>query len=232
LQVGDIFDLGPRKWIVVGIMKTAGTTRDSEVWGDSALVGDMFGKKVFTSLVVKTKGAAEAEELARVLADREIMRGAAFAAQTEPKYYSALGTTSRQFNGAIVILAFFIGLGGVVGIQKTKLAAVSQRTKDIGVLRIIGFARWQILVSFFLESLLLALLGGLIGLGLGSLTHGMTATGIVSSGQGGGKTVVLQLIVDGWVVSFGILFSLTMGAIGGIFPALSAMRLRPLESLR
>lgn len=232
LRIGDVFDLGPRKWVVVGIMKTAGTTRDSEVWGNSALVGDMFGKKSFTSLTLKTTGPAEAEEMARVLADRNILRGAAFAAQTEPRYYAALGTTSRQFNSAIMILAFFIGLGGVFGILNTMFAAVSQRTKDIGVLRILGFARWQILVSFFLESLLLATVGGLVGLALGSLSHGMTATGIVSGGQGGGKTVVLKLTVDGFVIAFGILFSLAMGAVGGIFPALSAMRKRPLESMR
>ena len=62
-----------------------------------------------------------------------------------------------------------MAIGGVFGVMNTMFAAISQRTKDIGVLRILGFARWQILVSFFLESLLLALIGGLLGCALGSL---------------------------------------------------------------
>jgi ABC-type lipoprotein release transport system permease subunit len=232
LVVGDIFDLGPRKWVVVGIMRSEGTTLGSEVWGKDALVGDMFGKKVFTKLVVRTTGAADAEEVAKALGDRNITRGAAFAAQTELKYFANLGTTNRQFLGATIIVAIIIGIGGIFGVMNTMFAAVSQRSRDIGVLRIIGFARWQILVSFFLESIGIALVGGLIGLGLGSLVHGTTATSIVSSGQGGGKSVILQLTVDGNTVLFAVLFSLIMGALGGLVPSLSAMRVRPLESLR
>ena len=85
-----------------------------------------------------------------------------------------------------------MAVGGVFGVMNTMFAAISQRIKDIGVLRILGFARWQILVSFFLESLVLALVGGLLGCALGSLADGWTATSIVCSGQGGGKSVVLS----------------------------------------
>jgi ABC-type antimicrobial peptide transport system permease subunit len=100
------------------------------------------------------------------------------------------------------------------------------------VLRILGFRRWQILVSFFLESLAIALLGGLLGCALGYLVDGLTATSIVTGSGGGGKTVILKLVVDLNILSAGLLFTLVMGAIGGLLPALSAMRLRPLESLR
>jgi ABC-type antimicrobial peptide transport system permease subunit len=116
--------------------------------------------------------------------------------------------------------------------MNTMFAAISQRTKDIGVLRILGFKRWQILVSFFLESLAIALIGGAIGCALGYLVNGVTATSIVSGGQGGGKTVILRLIVDANIVAAAMLFTLIMGALGGLLPALSAMRLKPLESLR
>src|SRR5205823_10334868 len=109
---------------------------------------------------------------------------------------------------------------------------ISQRTSDIGVLRILGYKRFHILISFFLESLLLALVGGLIGCALGSLCHGWTMHSIVSSGQGGGKSVVFQMVVSPLIVSAGLGFSLLMGAIGGFVPALSAMRLKPLESLK
>lgn len=232
LAVGDVFELGPRQWVVVGIMKSAGSTFGSEVWADSALVGDMFGKKVFTSLVVRTRGPEEAEKVAAALSDRKVLQRAAFAAVTERKYYASLGATNQQFASAIWCVAFFVGLGGVFGVMNTMFAAVSQRLKDIGVMRIIGFARWQILVSFFLESLGIALLGGLLGLGLGSLFHGVSATSIASSGQGGGKSIMLTMTVDVNTVVIVLLFSLILGALGGLVPSLSAMRQRPLEAVR
>jgi ABC-type antimicrobial peptide transport system permease subunit len=142
----------------------------------------------------------------------------------------ALGVRAVFF--AIVFVAVVIGIGGIFGVMNTMFAAISQRIKDVGVLRILGFARWQILVSFFLESLAIALLGGLIGCALGSLCHGVTATSIVSGGQGGGKSVILTLTVDASTLAIGLLFTLIMGALGGLLPSFSAMRLRPLEALR
>ena len=111
-------------------------------------------------------------------------------------------------------------------------AAISQRTKDVGVLRILGYSRWQVVTSFFLEALALALIGGAIGCAVGSLSHGFGASSIISSGQGGGKSVVLKLIVDEWVLGAGMLFSLLLGCMGGLLPALSAIRLKALDSLR
>jgi ABC-type antimicrobial peptide transport system permease subunit len=83
-----------------------------------------------------------------------------------------------------------------------------------------------------LESLLIALVGGLLGVALGSMADGWTASSIVSSGQGGGKSVVLKLVVDGNILLTGVLFSVGMGCVGGLLPALSAMRLTPLEAVR
>ena len=116
--------------------------------------------------------------------------------------------------------------------MNTMFAAISQRIKDIGVLRILGFKRRQVLVSFLLETLCLALVGGLVGCALGSLCHGLTTKSIVSGGAGGGKTVVLQMRINLEILAAGMLMSLVMGGIGGLLPALSAMRLRALESLR
>jgi ABC-type antimicrobial peptide transport system permease subunit len=125
-----------------------------------------------------------------------------------------------------------MALGGIVGIMNTMYAAISQRTKDVGLLRILGYSRGQVLRSFFLESMLLALLGGLLGCAVGSLANGFTATSILSGGQGGGKSVVIKLVADWSILGIGLSFALVMGCVGGLIPALSAMRLRALESLR
>jgi ABC-type lipoprotein release transport system permease subunit len=230
LEVGDTFELGPRKWIVTGIMRSAGSTFGSEIWAKHSIVGPMFGKDQFTCLVVRTQDAAAAEQMGNFLSKdyRPAVR-----AEPETVYYEKLSETNKQFSIAIYFVTIIMAIGGVFGVMNTMFAAISARTKDIGMLRILGFARWQILVSFFLETLVLALVGGLIGCAAAYiLFDGATATSIVSSGQGGGKTVVLKLIVDTNTIGKGVIFTLIMGALGGLVPALSAMRLRPLESLR
>ena len=116
--------------------------------------------------------------------------------------------------------------------MNTMFAAVSQRSKDIGVLRILGFSRLEVLCTFLLESLALALFGGTLGCLLGSLAHGWKATSVISGGQGSNRTVVLELLVSGDIISVGLLVTLLMGLLGGLVPSLLAMRLRPLESLR
>lgn len=231
LAIGDTFQLGPRKWVCVGIMKSSGSTFGSEIWAKRSLVGPLFGKETYTSIVLRTADAKTAKAVARDLTAN--YKKTAVQAQTETEYFSKLSETNKQFTVAIIFVAIVMAVGGVFGVMNTMFAAISGRTKDIGVLRIIGFARRQILISFFLESLVLGLAGGALGCALGFLTNGWTATSIVSGGQGGGgKFVVLELVIGPDILLAGLLLALAMGAIGGLLPALSAMRLKPLESLR
>jgi len=125
-----------------------------------------------------------------------------------------------------------MALGGVFGVMNTMFAAIRQRTMDIGVLRILGFARWQVLVSFLLEALVIAALGGVLGCALGYLVNGVNTNSVVGTSGGGIKRLTFQMIVDGNTLAAAVLFTLIMGLVGGLLPAVSAMRLKPLESLR
>jgi ABC-type lipoprotein release transport system permease subunit len=230
LAVGDTFPLGARTWKVTGILDSTGSTFDSEVWAKRARVGEDFGKQnSFSSYLIRTAGAKEAEALTE---DLKNYKKAALGPQVETEYFSKQAETGKQFLVAIIVVAVVMAVGGVFGVMNTMFAAISQRSKDIGVLRILGYARWQILVSFLLESLVIALVGGLLGCAIGYLADGWTARSVVSSGPGGGKSVVLQMVVSPEILMTGLLLSLGMGALGGFLPALSAMRLRALESLR
>ena len=230
LQPGDTFELGDRTWKVVGVLDSAGSTFDSEIWAKRSLIGPMFGKETYSSLVLRTANAANASKLASYLANS--YKKASLNAIPETQYFEKMGKTSQQFLVAIIFVAAVMALGGIFGVMNTMFAAISQRAKDIGVLRIMGFSRLQVLMSFLLESMVLALLGGLVGCAIGLLADGWTAKSIISSGPGGGKFVVLELVVSADVLATGMLLSLGMGALGGLVPAISAMRLRPLESLR
>lgn len=230
LAVGDVFSLGSRKWIVVGILRSNGSTFDSEVWAKFNIVSEQLGKNSYTTCVMRTSGPEEAKRLAADLTEN--YKKPAVLAQTESEYYSKLNATNQQFLIAIGLVVLIVSVGSVFGVMNTMFAAIAQRTKDVGVLRIIGYERWQVLASFFLEALALAVVGGAVGCALGSLSHGYAASSIISGGQGGGKSVVLTLVVDWRVLTAGMVFSLFLGCMGGLLPALSAMRLKALDSLR
>jgi hypothetical protein len=231
LEVGDTFSLGDREWIVAGVLASSGSTFDSEIWAKRAIIGPMFGKENYSSLVLRTAGPQEARTL-KAFFDSQYKK-AAVSAEVETDYFTNLSETNRQFLVAIVFVTIVMAVGGVMGVMNTMFAAVSNRTKDIGVLRLTGYSRTQIMLGFLLESLLIALVGGAVGCAIGSLVDGWTATSIVSSGTGGGgKFVSLKLAVSALILTQGMLLALAMGVLGGLIPALTAVRLKPLDALR
>jgi putative ABC transport system permease protein len=237
LAVGDTFSLADREWYVVGVVNSDGTSFGSEVWAKQEFVSDKFNKKGYTSVVLRVEedGGPEATAArARAFAAhlRKRFSNPKVSAQTEAEYYARLSANNAIFLNGTLGVAAVMALGGIFGVMNTMFAAVAQRIKDIGVMRIVGFKRWQILVSFMLESLVIAVAGGLLGLAIGSLANGWTATSVISAGGGGGKTVILKLIVDAKVLMAGAVFTLVMGRLGGLIPALSATRLQVLDTLR
>jgi ABC-type lipoprotein release transport system permease subunit len=230
LDVGDTFGLGWRQCVVAGVMKTAGTTYNSEIWGKKDVIAPLFGKSAVTSLVLRAADEAAARRLCEDI--KSNFKQVSVVARLEKDFYSALAETSKQFLYAIIFVTAVMAVGGVFGVMNTMFAAISNRIKDIGVLRILGYTRRQVLVSFLLESLVIALIGGLVGCALGSLSNGVTANSMIGAGNGGGKTVVITLVVDSTIWAAGMFLAVLMGAIGGLAPAISAVRLKPLDALR
>jgi putative ABC transport system permease protein len=243
LDVGDTFKLGNLDMVVVGVMKSAGKTFDSETWAIRQRVGQEFGKQAFTTVVLRVSDddpdtvnqSAEtfAYHLSKNFANPRVR------AVPEPRYYEDLAKSNSQLMFMVVVVAIIMAMGGVIGVMLVMFAAIAQRVKDVGVMRVVGYKRWQVLVSFMLESLAIALIGGLVGVLLIMLVDGvasaawggLTVTSNVSSGQGG-KTVVTKLVFGGDVIASGILFTIIMGRLGGLLPSVGAMRLGILESLR
>ncbi len=232
LKTGDQFKLGDLDMVVSGIMKSEGTTFGSEVWATWKRVSDAFNKDQYTTVVLRVND--DSEESARIFAKNLSVnfKNPRIRAVDEKKYFEDLGKSNDQMLGSVIMVAVIMAIGGVFGVMNTMFAAIAQRTKDIGVMRILGFKRWQLLVSFMIETLTIALLGGLAGIALGSLLDGRQMISNVSSGQGGGKTVIMRLAVDGDIVICGLLFTMVMGRLGGLVPSLSAMRLGILDSLK
>ncbi|HEV3117234.1 MAG TPA: FtsX-like permease family protein [Gemmataceae bacterium] len=230
LSIGDSFTVGPRTWLVVGILQSAGSPFGCEIWAQRQLVGQTFGiESAYTTIILATAGADNARQLARTLSTR--FKTAALWALPETEYFARMSAMNRRFLIAAYVVAALMAIGGALSVMNTQFAAVHQRAKDIGVLRVLGYTRRQLLVSFLLESLAIALLGGSAGCALGFLANGLTAASTLAGDQGV-KDVVLKLVLDGKTITVGLLFALVMGILGGLLPALAATRLRPLESLR
>lgn len=229
LEIGDVFNIANRNWLVVGVMQSSGSTFDSEVWGKRSVLGPKFGKASYTSLVMRAKDGPEARKLKELFKKYE---KASVNPLLETEYFESLSQINKQFEFGIMFVTVFIAIGGVFGVMNTMFAAISQRTKDIGILQLLGFGKIHIMISFLLESLVIAIIGGVIGCALGSFADGWTATSVVGSGQGGGKTVVLKLTVDAVSLAYSLLLTLAMGFLGGFLPAFSAIRLKPLDALR
>lgn len=236
LEVGDEFPLGQDTWLVTGIMKSEGTTFGSEIWAKRmSLIYKPFGKEKYTTLVMRTE--ADTREAARKFAnylskryDQQKLK--AFA---EPDYYAELTKTNNVFLTAIIVIAVVIAVGGVFAMMTTMFASIAQRRKDIGVLRLLGFKRWQVTVSFLLESLALAVIGGVLGcLVAWIFADGKETTSNLSGGGGGpgGKSIALKIDVDFQVMAMAMCFAMVMGRLGGLVPAMSAMKVKILDSLR
>jgi putative ABC transport system permease protein len=225
LAVGDTFSLGPRQWVVVGVMNSAGKTFDSEVWAKRKVAGEMLRKDSRSTAVFRVADGLDPEQVAKQMTQE--FKSPAIIAQTETTYFESLSSTNKQFLYMIVVVAALMAVGGIFGVMNTMFAAVAQRTREIGMLRILGFARWQVLVAFFLEAILLSVIGGLLGCAIGWWCNGLSATSQMNS-----KSVMLKLVVDARIIGAGMAFSIIMGCLGGLLPALSAIRLKMLDSLR
>lgn len=236
LGVGDTFELGEMTWVVTGVMKSEGKTFGSEIWAKRfSRIYTPFGKDKYTTIVMRTD--ADTREAARTFAEylSKKYTQQKLKAFSEPDYYAELTKTNDTLLIGTIVVCVVMAIGGVFGMMTTMFASIASRIRDIGVLRLLGFKRWQVMVSFLLESLAVAIIGGGLGVVLAWLTvNGRTATSTLSSGGGGpgGKSIVLTIDVDWQVMALGLLFALAMGRLGGLVPALSAMRMKILDSLR
>ena len=134
------------------------------------------------------------------------------------------------FNNILGSVTFVMGgivgislLVGGIGIMNIMLVSVTERTKEIGICKAIGAKRHQILLQFLFESLLLCLLGGLIGLTIG-YGIGLAASAAIPDFP--------RAVVPLWAVLLSFLFSAMVGLVFGIMPAAKAANLDPIDALR
>ena len=151
-------------------------------------------------------------------------------AQSERRYYEEqAGPLARALQGLATFVAVVMGIGAVFGAINTMYAIVAARTREIGTLRALGFSRRSILVSFLIESVILAVIGGAVGCLLAFPMNGFsTGTGQTQSFS----EIAFAFRITPDIVGFGMLLAAVLGLVGGLLPALRASRLPITTALR
>jgi len=229
VELGQSFDVKKnRPAKVVGIFEAGGSSYESEVWVDRETLRSAFGREgIVSSVRVKLESPAsfDAFQLG-IEADKRM----GLMAQREVTYYEKQSEGTSILVAAIgTLIAFFVSVGAMIGAMITMYAAVANRQREIGTLRALGFSRRSILGSFLLESMTLALVGGLVGtvaaMGMGFVRFSMMNFASWSE-------IVFSFDPTPGILGFALVFAGGMGLVGGFFPALRAARVSPVAAMR
>jgi putative ABC transport system permease protein len=124
-----------------------------------------------------------------------------------------------------------MSIGAVFAAMNTMYASVGARTREIGTLRVLGYRRRAILLSFIIEGALLSLLGGVLGCGVAWVLHKyFGTTGTISFESF--SELVFRFRITPWLAIKGMIFSVLVGIIGSLLPAIRASRLPVISALK
>lgn len=225
--LGETLRFAGRDWTVVGVFDASGSGFDSEIWGDADQMMQAFRRQVFSSMVFRLADVSAFERLkAQIEKDPRLTLEAKPERQFYAEQSEALATFIRILGLALSII---FSIGAIVGAMITMFASVASRVGEIGTLRALGFRRGAVLSAFMAESLLLSLVGGVMGLAAASL---MQTVNISTVNFQTFSELAFQFRLTPGIVVQTLLFALVMGLLGGFVPAWRAARLKIVDCLR
>jgi putative ABC transport system permease protein len=225
-QIGRKVRFGRGDWEIVGIMDAGRGAQASELWGDVNQIGsDLQRLEVLSSALVRATDAVTAKALANDINNDQRLN---MNAVSEEEYYAAQTASAAPIEYIGIFVAVIMAVGSAFASMNTMYAAVARRAREIGTLRVLGFSQGSILLSFFLESVLLSGLGGVLGCLMVLPLNGIT-TGI---GNSNFSETAFNFHVSGGIMLIGMAFAVILGAAGGLFPASNAARKEILTALR
>jgi putative ABC transport system permease protein len=226
-RLGKQLRFGKGLWTVVGVMDAGDSAVNSEIFGDGNQVASDFNRSdTYSSALFQATDEVTAAALSKSLeSDRRLN----ITVMSEKDYYAAqtISAVPIKFLGGFVCI--IMAIGSAFAAMNTMYAAVARRAKEVGTLRVLGFTKGSILLSFFLESVFLALVGGVIAclivLPLNNVTTGL-GNFITFSETSFNFRIGPEIMIAGLV------FSIILGAVGGLLPARQAARKEILTALR
>src|SRR5262252_3089493 len=230
MNVGETLKTGSFRWIIVGLFDAQGSAYESEIWTDVRDLQQQTKRDMYSSVFVRFPDSEAANRYIETIKGDQRLK---LEGKTERKYYDEQMITGAPIKALAFIVGFFTAIGAAFGAMNTMYAQVSARTREIGTIRALGFSRRSILVSFVIESLMLCLAGGILGVIFTFLVFNLFLTR--PTGTMNFRTfseVLFNFRMTPQLIAGGIVFSLAMGILGGFFPAFRAARLKITSALR
>ncbi|HEY7212143.1 MAG TPA: ABC transporter permease [Bryobacteraceae bacterium] len=226
-HVGKQLKFGKGEWTIVGVMDGGSTATDSEIYADGNQVSSDFNRPdTWSSALLQATDEVTADALKKSL---ENDRRLNVTVMSERAYYDLQTISSRPIKFLGFFICIIMAIGSCFASMNTMYAAVARRATEIGTLRILGFTRGSILLSFFLESLMLSLIGGILACLIVLPMNGVTSRmgNFITFSE-----VSFNVHIGLDIMAIGLLFALLMGAIGGLLPARQAAKKEILTALR
>ncbi|GGF21155.1 membrane protein [Aliidongia dinghuensis] len=220
LDLGSHIAFRDSDWTVVGVFESGGDAHESEMLADAETVMSAYRRNLFQSITVLLDDAAAFDKFKDALTTNPTL---SVDVRREPDYYATMSATLEKI---LFFVAYVVGgimaVGALFGALNTMYSAVSARAIEIATLRALGFGATPVVISVFVEALLLSFVGGAIGAGLAWAFFNGDAANTLS---GNFTQVVFRLTIGADVVVLGIVWACVIGMVGSLFPAIRAARL-------
>lgn len=212
--IGHRLNFGRGGWEVVGVMDGADSALNSEIWGDVNQMSSDYNRQTsLSSILVR---ATDPGAMARLIAAINEDRSLGLSPTPEKEYYAKQTSSGVLLEASGIFIALIMAVGSSFAAMNTMYAAIARRGREIGTLRILGFSRFHILLSFMIESILLALMAGIVGC-IASLPLNYVTTGIGNFATF--SEIQFRFHVGLTAAIAGVMFAVLLGLAGGFLPA-------------
>ena len=228
LDLGRKIRVGKNDWDIVGIFSAEGGVAESEIWTDAAVLQGAYQRgNSYQSVQARLVSADKFDAFKDALTSNpqltvDVLR--------QKDFFSKQSANVGLIATIGVFIAAMMSLGALFGAVNTMYSAVASRGREIATLRALGFGASPVIISVLVESLFVALLGGVIG----AVTAFIAFDGMTTSTMNFQtfSQVAFAFRVTPWLLGIAIGIALLIGFIGGLFPALAAARAPIAISLR
>jgi putative ABC transport system permease protein len=229
LEVGGLLRVGRSKWPIVGIFSAGGGTSDSEIWTDASVLQAAYNRgDTYQSVILKLLSPGSFRDFKEWLAadprlNVKVLR--------QDEYYASQSkAVNKVINTLGYLIAALMAVGAIFGALNTMYSSVSARTREIATLRALGFGGGAVVVSVMIESMAVAILGGVLGAAVAYFAFNGLETATMSWPSF--NQVTFAYAVTPSLLIQGIVWAVLIGLIGGLFPAIRGARLPIAAALR
>lgn len=225
--IGEKVKINGSSFVVIGVLESKGSMLGIDI--DSyCFIPITRAEMLFDTKKLMEIGVTAVDELSVPIAVNEITGILSdrhgeedFRIDTQKESLDMLNNVMSTLTAMIAGIAAISLLVGGIGIMNIMLVSVTERTREIGIRKSIGATREDIVSQFLVESVLISVMGGAIGIVLGV----MASLGIM-------KVLNLPLIVATWAAALAFVVAIIVGVLSGLYPAFKAALLDPIEALR